>query len=135
MPHTQIVDEKNKLVLTTFTRRVDGQEVMEAYTRLYLKLRTGPEYHHLWDCRFIDLLALDRTSIDGLKHLAETFCPRNDEQLGKFAIVASCDPVYECATSILTSTGTRKREKHVFRALNEALSWLSIKRLPSHFLN
>lgn len=134
MALTQVCDRKKKLLVTTLGGEVTGQELMEAYSSVYMQPKFEEKFSQLWDCRYIDELKIDSDDMSGLIELANTFCPTQGEH-GKLAIIATRNEVVGTARALIASTGERAREKEVFYSLEEGLEWLGIKALPAYLLN
>lgn len=134
MALTQVCDRKKKLLVTTLGGEITGQELMEAYSSIYMQPKINEHFNQLWDCRYIDELKIDRDDMSGLQELANTFCPKHGEP-GKLAIIATNNEVIGTARALIASAGKRSREKEVFYSLKEGLEWLGIKQLPAYLLN
>lgn len=131
MASTQIIDKKNRIVVIKLTDQVDGQELMDVYSKVHTELKLGPKYHYLWDCRYITELDVDWKAMEGLKLLADKFCPRDLQEKGYFVVVASRNVVYSFAKAILHYSRQCCTKKQVVRTLEEALQLINIKQLPA----
>ncbi|MFK7845079.1 MAG: hypothetical protein AB8G77_07255 [Rhodothermales bacterium] len=135
MALTQVCDRKKRLLVTTFRGEISGQEIMDAYTRIYMQPMFDETFHQLWDCRYVDRFVFDTNDMAGIKQLATTFCPGTEQPLGKIAIIASNEEIIDSAKDIIASTGEHARKKILFNSLEEGLDWLGIENLPAYLLN
>ncbi len=135
MALTQICDRKKKLLVTTLRGEVSGQELMDAYSRIYRQPIFDETFHQLWDFRYIETLHLSKEDFEGIKKLAEKYCPKSGTDLGKMVMIASKQPIIDSLRTILASTEERAREKNLFGSLEDGLAWLGITSLPTYVLN
>ncbi len=135
MALTQICDRKKKLLLTTLKGDITGQQIMEAYSRIYMQPAFDESFHQLWDCRLVKTLSLEMEDVSGLVQLADTFCPKEGTKPGRMVIVATNQEVINLAKMLMESTGPRLREKNLVPTMQEGLKWLGIEVMPAYMLN
>ncbi len=135
MALTQICDRKKKLLLTTLKGDITGQQLMEAYSRIYMQPAFDETFHQLWDCRLVKSLTIEMEEVSGFVQLADTFCPKEGPEIGRMVVVATNEDVINLAKTLIESIGPRMREKNVVGTMEEALEWLGIEALPAYMLN
>lgn len=131
MAFSHYVDDDRQLVFTTLAGTVNGTELVEAYRMLHTELDVQPNYHLVWDCRFIEMLDIDLSALENIKEAADEFCPIDDGTLGKFVVIAPRMLVHSGALAMVHFTRSRHRKKHVCKEIDEALDVLGLDSLPA----
>lgn len=128
MPAKHLIDDNNRLVITTWAGTMDDEEMICAYLDYLKKIKTLPQYipyNEIVDVSMADEINL---SVEGIKELGEIASNADSENIKtKLAIVVKSNLAFGLARmyQVYRSFSPRaNKELRVFKKNIDALEWI-----------
>ena len=114
-----------RLVIVTLRDELNGQDLLEAYSRLCMDDRYYRGYHQLWDCRNISSCKVSPQDVDALKMMVGLYCPPDYKAAERrVAILVPQYSIFTATNGLLATMGIESSQRKVFRTFPAMKGWL-----------